>query len=235
MAVKKIELPELGTIHLYRRRRAKSMRLSVTHAGDIRVSLPYWAPYKLGVEFAQKRKTWLLEHRTLPGLLRSGQTIGKAHRLLLVPNSSTRITTRIASSGEVKVLYPLSISQSDPKVQAAAERASIRALKLQSESLLPQRLRTLAAKYGFNYSSVDIKRLSSRWGSCSSDNQITLNCYLMQLPWHLIDYVLLHELTHTKIMAHGAAFWAELSSTVPDIASTRKEMKQYQPRLFIDS
>lgn len=233
MAVKIIDVPELGTIHLYKRRKSKTMRLSVTHAGDIRVSLPYWVPYRLGIEFAQKRTNWLLEHRASPSVLLSGQQIGKANRLLFVTGMTERLTTRVHSNGDIKVTIPPRLSITDPKVQRAAEQASVRALKLQSERLLPQRLRTLAARYNYSYQSVNIKRLSSRWGSCSSDRHITLNCYLMQLPWHLIDYVLLHELTHTRIMAHGPDFWAELGTSIPDVKAAKKEMRLYQPKLLV--
>lgn len=231
MAAKKIEVGELGLVHLYKRRGAKSMRLSITHTGEIRVSLPYWVPYNAGIEFARTRKDWLIEHRQTPTLLRTGQPIGKAHRLTLQPKNTTRISSRINAQGEVTVYYPEDLSVEDNFVQAAAQRASIKALKLQAETLLPQRLRSLAIAHGYSFSSVTIKRLSSRWGSCSSKHEITLNCFLMQLPWRLIDYVLLHELAHTRIMAHGPAFWAELSAVTPDVKAVRRELRLYQPKL----
>lgn len=232
MAAKKVEIAELGIVHLYKRRGTKSMRLSVTHAGEIRVSIPYWVPYNAGVEFARTRKDWVMEHRQAPMFLRSGQQIGKAHRLVLQPGNNSRIVTRLNAQGEVVVFFPSNLANTDHLVQAAAQRASIRALKLQAETLLPQRLRSLAITHGYSYSSVTIKRLSSRWGSCSSNHEITLNCFLMQLPWHLIDYVLLHELAHTRVMAHGPTFWAEVSSRVANIKTIRKDIKHYQPKLL---
>jgi hypothetical protein len=53
----------------------------------------------------------------------------------------------------------------------------------------------------------------------------------MQLPWHLIDYVLVHELTHTKVMRHGTPFWNELERHIPGAKQFRKEINQYQPIL----
>ena len=53
----------------------------------------------------------------------------------------------------------------------------------------------------------------------------------MQLPWHLIDYVMLHELTHTKVMQHGAPFWRELELHVPHAKQLRKEIGEYHPIL----
>ncbi|HET8992036.1 MAG TPA: M48 family metallopeptidase, partial [Candidatus Saccharimonadales bacterium] len=65
-------------------------------------------------------------------------------------------------------------------------------------------------------------------GSCDQSKNITLNLYLMQLPWHLIDYVLLHELTHTVVFKHGPDFWAEMDKYLPDSKSLRSEMKDYK-------
>src|SRR5690606_36436720 len=105
---------------------------------------------------------------------------------------------------------PAGTDPAHPRVQKAAQAAAIRALRKEAETLLPQRLRTLAEQTGFTYNSVAVKQPKSRWGSCSHQKHITLNLFLMQLPWRLIDYVLLHELTHTKVMRHGPPFWAEL-------------------------
>jgi len=78
---------------------------------------------------------------------------------------------------------------------------------------------------------VRIKRLSSRWGSCDSHQNIVLNLYLMQLPWECIDYVLLHELTHTQILRHGAPFWDAMGKLLPNLAAIRKQMRGYHPVL----
>jgi predicted metal-dependent hydrolase len=119
----------------------------------------------------------------------------------------------------------------DPEVQKSAHRASIRALRTQAEKLLPVRLKQLADKYDFEYASVSVKQLKGRWGSCDTRGHITLNLFLMQLPWHLIDYVLLHELTHTKQLNHGADFWDEFLSHEPKAKDYRKQIKEHKPIL----
>src|SRR5213075_157516 len=79
-------------------------------------------------------------------------------------------------------------------VQAKAQKAAERALKVEAENLLPQRLKILAERHNFSYKDVKIRKLTSRWGSCSNAKNIRLSYYLIQLPWPMIDYVLLHEL-----------------------------------------
>ncbi len=232
MAIKKVAVPSIGTIHLQKRRGTKNLRLSISHSGTVRVSMPPWVPYRLGIEFALKKRSWLIDKQKAPLILSHGQSIGKEHKLLFIQNYKvSTVRTRVSPGGEIRVTLPISSLETDQKVQAHAERACIRALRLEAETQLPKRLRVLATNHKFSYNSVSIKRLTSRWGSCSERNDIVLNCYLMQLPWELIDYVLLHELLHTQVMAHGPRFWTELSNYVPDLTKIRKEIRQYKPIL----
>ena len=139
---------------------------------------------------------------------------------------------RLVVGGEIRIVYPAGMDISDPQVQQTAHRAALRALKQQATVLLTPRLQQMAVQHGFVYKSVSIKRLTSRWGSCSSQKDIVLNSYLMQLPWQLIDYVILHELTHTRIMAHGTKFWAELGQYVPNLRDIRRQMRTHRPMLM---
>jgi predicted metal-dependent hydrolase len=80
--------------------------------------------------------------------------------------------------------------------------------------ILKARLRELADRHGFSYNRVTIRSQKSRWGSCSERNNISLNAALTRLADELMDYVLLHELLHTKTKNHSRAFWAELDRLV---------------------
>ena len=67
----------------------------------------------------------------------------------------------------------------------------------------------------------------SCWGSCSDKNNISLNANLIHLPLKLIDYVLLHELLHTRIKNHSPIFWTEMQKLLPDTRTLRKELRNY--------
>jgi predicted metal-dependent hydrolase len=233
MATRQITLPQIGTITLYKRKGNQSLRLSVGANGDVRISLPTWVPFKVAEEFAKSKASWIAAHQvTEPTVTFShGQHIGKQYRIYFSPQEDrAAISTRVYKT-EIYVTHPAHISSDHPDVQAKAHKASIRALKQEAERLLPPRLAALAQNHGFSYKSVDVKQLKSRWGSCSSRQEIVLNLFLMQLPWHLIDYVLLHELTHTKVMRHGEPFWAELAQYLPNAKGLRSEINTYQPIL----
>jgi predicted metal-dependent hydrolase len=102
-------------------------------------------------------------------------------------------------------------------------------LRFLAKTSLPGELAQLAGKHGFTYQSVQIRNSKTRWGSCSSKKTISLSLYLMILPPHLKEYVLLHELCHTVHMNHGPAFWALLDQcTNGKSLELRKELKNYR-------
>lgn len=105
----------------------------------------------------------------------------------------------------------------------------MRALQQEAQNLLPQRMCSLAENHGFTYQKVNTRHLKSRWGSCNQDNVISLNVFLMQLPWQLIDYVLLHELVHTKVHNHSPKYWKVLQQYLPNAKQLRREIRQYHP------
>ena len=230
MAFKNFILPNGTTITIYKRKASRSLRLSVTPTGQVRVSIPIWAPYTAGLKFAETRRDWINQQKPPRGQLQSGQPIGKAHHLRFVATPGSNISSRIKMT-EVLISHPVALSITSPHVQTVAEVASIRALRKQAESLLPQRLERLAETYGFSYQDVAIKRLKSRWGSCDAHGHIVLNLFLMQLPWESIDYVLLHELAHTRILRHGPDFWQLMQELVPDLKGQRRTLRSYQPIL----
>ena len=97
----------------------------------------------------------------------------------------------------------------------------------EAKSYLIGRLKYLANKHGFSYNSVSVRSQKTRWGSCSSNNNISLNIKLICLPKDLSDYVILHELVHTKIKNHSPLFWSFLNQHVSDVKKKDKALKGY--------
>ena len=92
---------------------------------------------------------------------------------------------------------------------------------------LPNRLKELADLHGLTYNKVSVRNTKTRWGSCSYHNNISLNLHLMRLPDHLIDYVLLHELAHTKVKNHSIDFWSYLEKLMKGSRGFDKELKKF--------
>ncbi|MBO7102326.1 MAG: M48 family metallopeptidase, partial [Bacteroidaceae bacterium] len=97
----------------------------------------------------------------------------------------------------------------------------------QAKVILWNRTIQLAKRYGFKYKDLKIQTSKTRWGSCSVSNSINLSVYLMTIPSHLIDYVILHELCHTVHHDHSDAFWALMDKVTEGKAtSLRQELKE---------
>lgn len=106
---------------------------------------------------------------------------------------------------------------------------SIKLLRKQAKAFLPDRLAALAAHHHFVYQKIRLSNATSRWGSCSSRGTISLNIQLMRLSPELIDYVLLHELSHTRHLNHGPAFWRQVSEVCPQYKMLRQKLRQLHP------
>ena len=104
--------------------------------------------------------------------------------------------------------------------------------KKEARERLGKRLYELAQKYGFKYNKLSIRSQKTRWGSCSSKNNISLNMKLLYLPDNLIDYILLHELVHTRVKNHSINFWNELETVVPNARNVDRQLREYQYCLF---
>lgn len=80
---------------------------------------------------------------------------------------------------------------------------------------------------------VVIKDQKTRWGSCSKKGNINLNWRLIMAPLHVIDYVVVHQLCHLKVMNHSKDFWNLVVSILPDYHESRKWLNVNGNRLGI--
>ena len=207
-----------------RRKGTRSIRLAVRSDGVIRVSVPYTVSERQALKFVDQKADWILKHHTKPTLLTPDMHIGKSHRLEFIRQDLESVKTRLLSN-RIVIKLPINEPWDSIDAQASVRKACERALKKESETLLPQRLETIASQTGIGYKSCNVKKLKSRWGSCDSRKNIILNIYLIQLDWKLIDYVIYHELAHTKHQHHQSEFWDYLESLLPDAKARRKELK----------
>ena len=100
-----------------------------------------------------------------------------------------------------------------------------------AKASLPQRVAYLAAKHSLHYGRVTIRATRSKWGSCTAEGNISLSLYLMTLPEHLRDYVIIHELCHTVHHNHSPRFHALVNQlTDGRERELAKELRQYSIR-----
>lgn len=92
---------------------------------------------------------------------------------------------------------------------------------------LRAKTKDLAQRYGFKYNSVTIRKQRTRWGSCSGKNNISLNAKLAWLPEELVNYVIVHELMHTRIKSHGPVFWKAMDEILGSAKTVDARLRDY--------
>ncbi len=224
----KILVDDLGEIVLHRRKRVKNVRLRVDNGGVVHLTLPWWVGKSFGLQFVEKQKAWLIDQKnSLTTDIVSGMQAGNAFTLQIKREDRTNIKSKLDNQ-----IFTLTLPLGTKIDEVNVRKHIIKALNKRSEQKISPRIEDLAKERGFKYKNVEYRALRSRWGSCSSAKEIILNSYLVQLPDRLVDYVIIHELSHTKHLHHGKDFWDELKAILPDYKELKKELKSYSPRLI---
>ncbi len=100
--------------------------------------------------------------------------------------------------------------------------------RAEARKVLGGRVRELAQAHGYQYNRVFVRSQRTLWGSCSSRNNINLNMNLLRLPEELRDYVIVHELVHTRHKNHSKEFWRELDKIVGSGKRLQRKLRAFQ-------
>jgi predicted metal-dependent hydrolase len=209
------------------------VRIRVAPDGRLRASLPLYAPtflVKRLIKTSRSQLRAMLAEQSSEIAFEHGMQIGKSHTLLIRQTTATKPNVTRHGQQIIASLPPESTTN-DSDVIRSIRDAVIEALRIEAKSYLPKRLAYLAQQGGFAYSKVRFSHASGRWGSCSSNGTISLNIALMKLPFELIDYVLIHELSHTVHMNHSQEFWSVVEQTDPHYKAHRRDLKKESPSI----
>lgn len=190
--------------------------------------------FKMGYRFALEKKEWILLHQKKMNQLAPkqrqilpGDTFNTRQHNIKVDNSGFNNIQIKKEGNTITLFFPKNTPIEADKNQEIIKKFIIEILRKEAKEYLPKRLDLWAEKYGFKYKKVFIKNLKSRWGSCSSQNNINLNVHLMRLPEHLSDFIILHELCHTIHKNHGKDFHGLLERLTGNEKQLNKELKNY--------
>lgn len=228
-----IEDKEFGRITIRRSALASHVRIRVAANGTLSASLPLYAPtfmIKRLIQSSRDELRQMLSTQQPKQHLEDGMDIGKSHKLSIRHTKGDKLIAN--TRGQVISAYlPETLTLDSPQVIAAIRKQMQTALRTEAKNYLPRRLKYLADQLDCTYEKVRFSHASGRWGSCSSSGTISLNIALMKLPHDLIDYVLIHELSHTKQMNHSADFWDTVAIGDPKYKLHRKAIKAYTPSI----
>lgn len=223
---------EFGEIVVHKRHGARSVRIRVGTDGRYTVTAPTYTPQfyiKQVINSSRDELRRLAAHTSVAEPYVDGQRIGHQHTLAVVPTSMVTTPQIKVARQRLLVYLPQRYTLDATEVQQLIRDKVITILRREARAYLPSRLREIALEHGFHYERVRFSHASSRWGSCSSTGTISLNIALMKLPDALIDYVLMHELSHTRQMNHSPSFWREVALLDPLYKLHRQQIKRETP------
>ena len=226
-----IQDKDLGLIIFKQHLRAKRMSIRIL-SDSLEVSLPRGFREKDGLKFIDEIREKLIKRQ---------KSVNKKSILLTEEKGLSTLTFDVKiyikdrknifaslKSGILSIECPQELNVEARDSQTYFWNTINYFLKKEAKRILPVRTQILADEFGFSYTDVKIQSSRTRWGSCNNKKNINLSFFLMLLPQHLVDYVILHELCHTKEMNHSPKFWAWMEKVTDGKAKIlRNELKKY--------
>jgi len=185
------------------RRHVKNARISVNHELQVKVVVPLWYKEKDLQQLVVEKQKWI--QKQLAHFAESKKDVPQ-----LNPN---------------EILY---LGKGfDPGFDVTDRHMLHKWYLGKALELYHSRIKMLSVKHGYFYNKLTLRNQKTRWGSCSKMKNISLNWKLIKAPLQVIDYVILHELTHTQFFAHSKTFWQKLSQVCPDYKGALAWLKKY--------
>jgi predicted metal-dependent hydrolase len=195
--------------------RARYARLRILPFGGLEVVIPKRFPRSQVGSLVEQHADWARRQLARQAQLRSGISLPTVLSLAFDDSSTPVRYPRMAQSqGELFAGEGEAI-----EIGADSQRGAIAELRhwvrQRARRQLPPMLERIAARTGLDFSRVSIRSQKTRWGSCSSRGNISLNDQLLFLPPDAVEYLMIHELCHTRHLDHSAAFWRLVQSHCP--------------------
>lgn len=221
---------EFGRIKTRKSAFSKNLKISVGVDGVLTISAPAEVGDGFLRKFVDKNRSQIREMAqkyASENFYRDGQKIGQRHWLVFrkVKNASPRVEI---CGNQILVFCD---NLENIAVQAEIRKVVAKVLRKEAKEYLPARVAILVRENGFEFEKLKFTHSKTRWGSCSSRGTISLNIALMNLPLRLIDYVIIHELCHTRQMNHSSRFWVEVERVLPEYKILVEEIKRFSPQI----
>jgi len=197
----------------------KSIALMIEHNGDFIVRAPLRVDEASIFNFINKKSEWIIKKR-IEQLQNQPKTInlntedtisilGKEYLIKVCKTKRTKVAENI-------IYLPIS----NPKEKL------ISYLKKLAKTVISKNIKDICNKYNFTYTSISINSAKTRWGSCSGSNKLHFTYKLILCPIEVLEYIIIHELCHTKVKNHSQKFWHLVESYCPDYRNCEKWLKQ---------
>ena len=216
-------LPPPATPVFVRNGRARRYILRVLPDARVRVTIPRYGSRREAEAFLRTRLAWIADRRRelhaarVDRRWRAGTLVWWRGVLEpIVVTDGVKPGAVLVRCADVGVHTPPA-----DDYRGVLERAMRRLASVE----LPRELLALASLHRLTVQGVSVRNQRSRWGSCSRDGRIALNWRLLQMPAHVREYVLLHELMHLREHNHSPRFWALVDAVCPGHLDARRWLR----------
>lgn len=192
----------------------KTLSLMVKSDQKVLIRAPYRTKEEEILRFLAKHETWI--ERRVAELGQISLDLSDGAKLKLFGNEY-RIERGLTALGN-NILY-LPVHDRMKKLVAL--------LKQYSKQVMTSLTEHVSHTTGLCYSQLKISSARSRWGSCNKTGGLSYSFRIAFLPLDLIEYIVVHELCHTKHFNHSVRFWKEVEWIIPDYRNKRKTLKKY--------
>ena len=228
-----------GRLVAYEVKRGKRRTIGFCVGSDgLAVSVPKWVPLPEIDQAVHAKSGWILKkltdarerHRQIESSRidwREGASfplLGKPVHVALEPGQGLAVLDAETGSAEAARMLRIKLPANAPpeKIQHAVQAW----LMQQARQVFTARLDFFAPQLGVEWRKLDLSNAATRWGSASSSGTIRLNWRLMHFRQEVVDYVVVHELSHFRFMDHSPRFWATVESVLPEHMALRRELKK---------
>ncbi|PLX07218.1 MAG: hypothetical protein C0596_11920 [Marinilabiliales bacterium] len=230
-----ISVPGLGPVLISKISNARKLKIRIHPEKGILVTIPKRSSFREGEKFVLKNIEWINDKI---GLIHTQNNENKFNQdsIFITRNSKlhfdvdTRVDIKAIIKGfDLTILYnPLKIDFQAQIVQDFIKENILRLLKKEAKLVISKRYSYLASRHQLHASKLSFGKAATRWGTCNTKNEIRLSCRLLLLPDHLIDYVVLNELSHLVHKNNGDEFHQLLNSlTNGHSAALNKELRTH--------
>ena len=234
LASRQIQLQETTIAYAFQRVKRKTIGMSVGPDG-LEVRAPRWATVASVEAVLHEKSAWILRK------LQESQERQKQMRHTIIEWRDGATLPFLGEQWVVRLdpehqCLPTSHENATPKclhialslhAQPGQIRDAVQAWLMQQAKLnFTQRLDHFAPQLGVQWKRLSLSNASSRWGTASADGNIRLNWRLIHFKQDVIDYVVVHELSHLRVMNHSPQFWETVCSLVPDYQQRRHALNE---------
>lgn len=234
-----LKLGSCDVAYEFKRGKRRTIGLSVSPDG-LSVSAPRWTPVGEVEALLHNKADWVLEKlqhaRQRAGELAQARTVwadgaefrflGQRVRLVLDPTHGFAQVGALLEQGDGDAPATLRLGLAGNASEAQIRDAAQAWLMRQAKRVFAERLAIFAPQLGVSYKVLRLSSAGTRWGSASADGTIRLNWRLIHLKMEMVDYVVVHELSHLHHMDHSPQFWGVVASVMPDHIERRKALKR---------